>query len=790
MSNGVIIRPLVSSLPGKVLMYAKRVGAVLSRSEKGSVSRVFEGHLIHATKRQDKSVIVTIMYPEGSMFFGAEVAASYLNSPPQDFAPYPVSPIAYTMPMVRMTKSENVNEPEEADPDKIKGYDFSASFASGTPRDDATDSLSISPFTPHGQHAVIVAEYQQDDAGGLFGAQKYLAIAAYSGRTRRIPAGGEIPAFTGSKLQDRRFVTLVDGLFDGVTFNVGEQRLHEYPDSDPVWYPAMSGNSNVPAQAFVIKHPVTGVRNCLLLVKNIDEASVPGANWAYAIANPPPGDGSTLAHGAYRVDHLCGHGISLIDIGITEEESENPDDALDVTPLADRIMVATSWLLTDYEGLTGTGQTFPAYTLAFDEELEAEEHPYPYSPIEIIPSCHTQNNILQMSSAVIERVGDTEPETPRELAYGELPDYYGNTKAIVAITVQYQYGDAWMLDETPIDPPPDPPLTGDVFTVTSTLLFVHEISPEGDSIGMDSMVVSTCEQLEGSPAIFDMHYLYCSSGWAVPMVSITLDESIEPPEDPLTATIGAQVAGTAAFKLAYSDLSITTFNLGGYEPPRPIMRGGNFDSYFSQFPWFQYDESGVDAETKTIWALGEAPTTELVTSSNLENARIADLNRGTINQKIHAHIGNGKIVILATDGTDADVRINWSVVTCYESTGERTDDPAAVVFESLPLESSNWISITCLEEEDGGKKAVLLCSLQRPTSRFYNDHPIHARLTPYMFDAGKMSSFDAFEYRHPDIRHKQVISKDGGTTWEPFLDGMPGDGYYLGNALQSKNLTR
>lgn len=807
-SKGVIVRSLSPSLPGKVLAYARNLGGKLGRSSSKAIARIFDGYIIHATKRPGKAVFVTIMSPEGWMIYGAEVLASRMDNVPAGFIDAGIFPISYTTTIGDILPANADSNPITAgdiDLAKVKKLDFSDIFTTATQvTSDATSTLSTSPLVPHGSHVTWCWEIQQENGLGLFGPLTYQIVTAYSGQSRKSSVIDGAETVTVDPLSNRLAVIISDNEFgtmlgnESIKRNVGVQTLYE-PNC------ALSGINNVPSQAFVLKDPVTSKRTSMLIVSPVVSTSLPtGGNWGDCI------EGERAEHydeyGAWRVSSLCGHALLLLDLKATEEDLADPAGA--VAAADGRVMAAHTALLTDYPDLTDAGQQFDAYSAPSD--MGATENSL------IIPDCYRPNIILQMSSAVLEPLSDTAPETPRDLHPGERPDYYGATKVISAITFEYYHSDPESIgDEFPTSPYYDGggafqarPDSGSLYKTVCTRLFTHELSEDGTAFSVSSVEVAKVTQYLGwvnvravadpayvyhawpyiftdtgidtpvstaSSTTFDMHYLYCASGSAIPMVAITLDEWL-PAQEYGVACIGQQATGTDTFKLAYPDGEITSFDLGSYHPPRPVMRGALFSNYFGEFPTFQYDTSTPFAETMTV--NGSAVGT------NPSSGRFTELSVATINQKIHAHIGNGKIAILATNGTDTDVVLDWSVIKCYESTGQLTGEASAVVFAGLPLESSNWISMTCLSAEIGDSEgnvsvpAVLLCSLQRPRTLFDNGRPNESRKYP---ETQREVIDNVHRY---DNRSEQRISRDGGETWEVFLTGMPGDGFYLGNSIK------
>lgn len=84
MPGTVSVRSLVSD-PGVSLGYAKKLGGDLERSNDLSRVRIFNGHIIRATKTASGDVIVTILEPPGIWAFSAQFFQSSHEDLPSGF---------------------------------------------------------------------------------------------------------------------------------------------------------------------------------------------------------------------------------------------------------------------------------------------------------------------------------------------------------------------------------------------------------------------------------------------------------------------------------------------------------------------------------------------------------------------------------------------------------------------------------------------------------------------------------------------------------------------------------
>ena len=570
------------------------------------------------------------------------------------------------------------------------------------------------------------------------------------------------------------------------------------------------------------------------------------------------------------VSQLYGHAVIVADLSITDEQRETNASEFPAV-----IKASDHRLLTDYTGLVSAGMTYPQAA----REVELDEFGF-YPVVDWEPEkCYT-NWIRQLSAVVIESETDTPPDPLPPTPPDERPAYYGDTKILVLSSTVHTYSDS-------------SGLFPNFYTQRATTLHTYTLSDSG--LSHSETVLDTSTKLirekfllheGGDPdfypdydvstyplemifegrrvgytaenSLVDIRYCYAPSGPGLPTVVITVDargEAAEsdaamellpatdighmpPGESVLTITdIGSSyegdlVGGSARFEMVYADGEIVAYDLGGYAPPRPLLKGVHFDGYFSQKPVFTYNSSVLGDENRTVYfpqvtpsypignPAGAEPTRSdyafYDTPSNYEGPskqstrrRIITEAEGPITQKIHAHCGAGVTAVLVTDEVITGVTCAWRVAMAKESSGELLYVGGNIFADSkfgdqLPLESSNWLSLSLIQpmkKDSSGnitQEAVLLCSIQTPRKSVSGygvsvkggeDDGLPIHLYQGRLYSQTMKNTVSLR-RHIDTYSEQRISRDSGLTWQTFIKDIPGDGFYMGSAIRPEELTR
>ncbi len=823
--RGVILKQ-TGRHPKDVIAFARNLGARVAVMPDDStvVTRPFGGCIIRAVKPMSGAVIVTILEPEGPMIFSADCSELVGRSSAAVF---------YSVPYRRLnpkTGPEDTIEEEPVVAEKISVPDIAYRFESAGNVESGGSSLVRSPLMPNGIFVTQAETFYSIDPAGVFGTRNFTRCVAYCGSTKTI-TDGTISASTN----DANFLSVtiagddLPGIFgiDGLDFNIGMCRLGPSPF-------IVMRSHELPTQAFIVKN-ADGKQTVMLTVNPVVETRLPPGDYKKKLNNESPYNSRAIVTEYMdRNSPRARFGIAVMAFDLTMTDEQKKDQAGNQQiKIGDRLV---SKHLTQFHEFDGYDYVADSMSYELDPAVITENEPF------------QKNRILQLSSAVIESEGE-EPATPVTLVTGERPHYYGSTKIL---TVSTHYGEYQEWDN---ETPPPPLVTCTTFATTYTFSddrtlidvsrdIIFSITASGIFTGYNQE--STYYDSVQSDPIY-MHYLYCSSGSCVPMVRIELDETALPepipeddPPDPTENNMGQYVSGSATLIMVYPDAETVEYDLDGYYPPRPLMRGGNIIDHYSRYQCISYNtwQYGHETHTSTFRAgilsglldganngaystgyssfVCEGPDKGMHLNVGSEDEqddyynginfktrrRVSTTDNVCIQQKIHGHIGKGKIAVLATNTPETGAKVSWSLVKCYESTGSRTADAPVVVFENLPLESACWISMTVLspEEIDGDgnviTECVILVSLQRPTW-FYRStydpffwgqeqsalHQIQGRQNPrYVEETIQPES-------NINTHCEQKISRDGGKTWEILLNGMPGEGYRLGNALKSSNKT-
>lgn len=858
MSKSVIVRCLVTS-PGAALGFAKKLGRELAASVDKVRTRIFDGLIVRAVKQTNGSVIVTILEIPGIWLFGADFVQSRHTYLPSGYIDgFSALSIFYRAGSI----SKAVAEPKDSDVEqefdiaKISGQTGQKVFAFGSSNAGTVIQSNPGIVLAHSNVATR-AQFFIKDSSGSFGSSCGVISTAITAAVARTPAvkeeGEDVQVPTAKNAVNYQTLVLDDSFSESVFGNdvrfgvpIRNDYATPYIPYDAVMNPPMS---------FMIRNKDTKKITDMVVVAPVVRTRVPPQN---PDATPE------------SVTQLYGHAVIVADLSITDEQRQTEASEFPAV-----IKTSDHRLLTDYAGLVSPGMTYPQAA----REVEPDEFGF-YPVVEWEPEkCYT-NWIRQLSATVVESASDTPPDPIPPTPPDERPAYYGDTKILVLSSTVHTYSDS-------------SGLFPNFYTQRATTLHTYTLSDSG--LSHSETVLDTSTKLirekfllheGGDPdfypdydvstyplemifegrrvgytaenSLVDIRYCYAPSGPGLPTVVITVDargEAAEsdaamellpatdighmpPGESVLTITdIGSSyegdlVGGSARFEMVYADGEIVAYDLGGYAPPRPLLKGVHFDGYFSQKPVFTYNSSVLGDENRTVYfpqvtpsypignPAGAEPTRSdyafYDTPSNYEGPskqstrrRIITEAEGPITQKIHAHCGAGVTAVLVTDEVITGVTCAWYVAMAKESSGELMYVGGNIFTDSkfgdqLPLESSNWISLSLLRpmkrDADGNitQEAVLLCSIQ-PPRQVVAGYGVNVKggdeagLSIHLYQ-GRLYSItmtDAIsERRHIDTYSEQRISRDSGRTWQTFIKGMPGDGFYLGSALRPEELTR
>lgn len=344
--------------------------------------------------------------------------------------------------------------------------------------------------------------------------------------------------------------------------------------------------------------------------------------------------------------------------------------------------------------------------------------------------------------------------------------------------------------------------------------------------------------LRGAEAVQDIYYFYAPSGDGIPAVIVSADEwkwdeSFTTTSDPLAIAeqedfgpdfIGSQESAT--FAMIYADGEKIIYDLGDHAPPRPLLKGVLFDQLTDRFAALNYNTSTPGEESRTVSFREDLTDSSYLLNYKIRSSyehsvrdqttpwddsegkrtrrRIVGMAQTPITQKIHAHCGAGVMAILVTNKVIAGAKCSWYVSMARESDGQLLYRGGNIFIgskfgEQLPLESSCWISLSLLQpmkKDSSGnitQEAVLLCSVQPPRTTFVgayaSDTGLYMHNNQSRSDSRTMTDY-VNAARHFDTYSEQRISRDSGLTWQTFIKGMPGDGFYLGTALKQTDFSR
>lgn len=361
----------------------------------------------------------------------------------------------------------------------------------------------------------------------------------------------------------------------------------------------------------------------------------------------------------------------------------------------------------------------------------------------------------------------------------------------------------------------------------------------------------------------NMHYFYLPDGVGIPAVITPVSEyefltnNVPLWEQNLpfgvvdtAPCIGYQDVAGIEFAIFYptagNGFEKVVYGLGGYMPPRPIMYGvtshavsfcGNGGTPAAEFWYNRAAYSPASSYFEVEKVVSAYPVPDPRSYEDLPSPGFAEpdvlfepgdadpeakyftsrrhIRTNTDQQRIHGRIGNGRLVVLATNNAGAGaVWFDWAAVVVQESTGAFVEArgviPRGYDPKGYPLESSTWINVNVLQLEESNadgditQEAVLVVSVDRshqalsdPSGNTASGHKLTPESTGrpaiMMVNGGESGKLQAVPVSSAengvDTQSTKFISRDGGRTWELFLENMPGDIYCLGNMLASKEHT-
>lgn len=410
-------------------------------------------------------------------------------------------------------------------------------------------------------------------------------------------------------------------------------------------------------------------------------------------------------------------------------------------------------------------------------------------------------------------------------------------------------------EEAPEEPPPAPPEPQPKFCL-STQVYTYDLASGNSS---RTALVPDVERyltgalapipapdpettfdleafLAGSNQEFPVFWTYAGAGQAVPCVSVTVDSYVDKDDVRLSNTDfkGYEIEGTTEFHMVYPGGYKIKYALDNWCPVRPFMRGGassamGFYPYITPFGRTIYNTNVTDGITSLIWDIpnkdaggwdggyddtSDSPLRidEDDETENVWKTRKREYNlQNCGSQFIAAQLGNGKVALLVCPMAQqwGAVKLDWYVAICAENSGQLLSEPT-LVFEQLPLESCQWVSIvvqrperTELNIEFGKGDGVITCHLTTPRRAIlqpewvYNTTrpPIRKRVgyNPFMHLAqhrsenawagGRLNDATKEQF-NIDYKSETRISTDSGATWAVMLTDVAGDAFYLGNSLK------
>lgn len=918
--GGVIVK-MASPDAREVVHLAKRFGAQFDRrGTAGTAYRIINGFIVKAFKQGDGfSTIVTILAPAGQWLFGAYTRAVPDISPRSGEV---VDPREYNLtddgcPIINgagwdFPASIKVKEPVEwregsgweFDPLKLKFFPkvcyIQNTESSGSPLDTSHAPLSVSRH-----HLISVAMLTTAPSRNAM-TNNALDVSVFSsGAVPRHALNGEkiaeepdgIPVKDATMQRLLLQATDIASMFRGAT-NTGKAG---YINSEGIYRTVQGALAKKPASAYMLRNETTGKYTDLLIITPLQWL---GAQNAVALERMEKnqltfGDKVAVLVSA-STNCESGHGVAIIDMAFTPDDKEAVAAGAQRVPLDGRVTAAHAVKASEY----GSAHGFGTHIAYFKEVLAIEQDPdtkaWKVKKDRLVPINTTVSEIssvLSFGTACRQGLPGTEPNPPRTLLSGEMPDYYGPAQSIIGVSrIQYYASPSIptrYLPGTRDDPPPE----YQARAVISTRIFVQTYENGGVSevsyLLQSQDVFLKVENFDSTggelppkfpwPDTVARYYFYASSGPALAAVvvpiapNVEVPEFVEPPKEPpedfsyynSNAFDGQQHASAkfVLFTFRNGSFGRVEFDLGRYEPPRPMMYGvsigGAFNAYLdgSSIGQFWYDRPGklstdttYDSHTKVIAPVFGVLPEDLAPSSESRSGRPTwsdypvkgpfkldeddpnvteeilrrnDYYRftqrrssscSTEQRRIHAHLGQGRIAILATaDASASQIYVTWTLLIANESTGElvevRGDIPSRDS-RGYPLESSGWLNLNMISPEKRDAEgsvvvpAVLVVSVDRPTTwteagGFYGranpsgrpdpdivsndpDNPLFQNLM-YNNTVGEARYIRSepykFEANNRDNSCEKYISWDGGLTWTLFIENMPGDVYCLGSPL-------
>lgn len=909
--GGVILKIATpASIAKEVMHFARRFGAQLDNSGRtGTLTRIVDGVIIQAKKVSPGGVTkVTLFTPDGAWLFGA---FSFPGTPEQIVSG--VNPTAL---------SESRGWPLM----KAVGYRMPGGFAYSAPEDweandaefDPNEKLKFFPKTGY-----IQDELQNFDNKELM-LQPALEVSKYHltssevfqaylgpGTLRsniidiNVHATGapqlyaKNPDFPGkdvaiSPITLARVIVQPNNIrdfFDGA--NSISRTVYQSTDGK---YAVNTGAHEYPPSAFVFRGK-DGKYDVLAFVTPLEWSSS-GTIRAFKVMAD-----NAAAFAQYKVYPTIppdagielGHGVATISIKFTPEQLKQNADGKTEFSLSERLLGSTAVRGSEY-GLRHSKEFYTAYFERIDDvEYDEDSDTWNISETTLIPvnsECTEPSNLLSFGTAARQGLTGPEPTTPRALAPGELPDYYGPAQVMVGTQLIETYADPpiperYLVPEDPEDAPP----TYQYRAATCAAITVHTISEDGASVSSsvhrldenDYLVEwrnwpvtdppSEPPTVGRMPDTMNKYLFYASSGPALPCVIVPIKPNVQlpplvtpPPEPPPNFSYfnsapsdGQQDTRGIKFALFFfqgnGGIRRVDYDLNGYQPPRPTMFGtcvmSNFHCAAAAFPLdqFWYNRPGALNPSTTYSSHthvmsppngttvadtidagkmlatfasdypGDGPDLKSPKSAWYEFTQRRTSSQKTGLRHIHAHLGGGQVAVIASENASATNTkdITWSLVVCSESTGEFVEvrgDLPPPPGEKYPLESSGWLNINLIspqtrnaETGEVGQEAVLVLTVSKPDDVVPSDGQLipgfsalgHAdpqlvgpnnrwgllrdntTVTRRLYERADYSPTNAIV----NGNIYKFISYDGGRTWEPFVNQIPGDVYYIGNLLQN-----
>lgn len=649
--GGVILK-FASPDARDVVHLAKRFGAQFDRrGTAGAAYRVINGFIVKAFKQGDGfSTIVTILAPAGQWLFGAYTrAAPHTSSRSGEV----VDTREYNLvddgcPIITgagwdFPSSIKVKEPVdweesagwEFDPLKLKFFPKICYIQSEASGGGAFDTAHA-PLCVSKHHLISVTTLSTAAARNAMSGNA-LDVNVFS--------AGAVPrhALNGEKIADEpdgvpiKDVTMqrlllqapdIARMFRDAT-NVGRA---SYVNSKGELWAVQGALAKKPTSAYMLRNEITGRYTDLLLLTPLQwQGRENEAAFQRMEKNQTAFGDKVVVTVNAATNCESGHGVALIDMAFTADDKKAVAEGAQWLPLGNRVSATHAVKASEY----GASHGFEPHTAYFEEVLAVEQNPdtkvWKVKDKRLIPINTTVSEIssvLSFGTACRQGLPGTEPNPPRTLLSGEVPDYYGPAQSIIGVSrIQYYASPSIptrYLPGTQDDPPPE----YQARAVISTRLFIQtyvkgQIEETTQLLQSQDVFlgVENFDATDGAlppkfpwPDTVARYYFYASSGPALAAVvvpiapNVEVPEFVKPPKEPpedfsyfnSNAFGGQQHAGAKFVLFSFSGTTVrrVEFDLGKYEPPRPMMFGVNIGGAFNAFldgssiGQFWYDRPG------------------------------------------------------------------------------------------------------------------------------------------------------------------------------------------------------